>query len=300
MVSAPNAEKFTRPADTAPLASPSPCDAFLIRIPDIQTITHPHPICYGLPIISAIPYSWALYTEFSVLAQALVPAAVGRAIDAGIIARDQRALTLWGGAVVALGVLQAAAGNLRDRAALLGDALAETARGSGAIVAITVVAVIRLHTSWQLGIVVLLGVPLMAGAIALLIRPLHRRQRRLREQQAELTGRPSTSSAGLRVLRGIGGEDVFAGRYRADSQRVRAAGVAVARVEALLDGAKLLLPGLLTTVVVWLGAHYVVTGRIGAGQLVAFYVESAKAVAQGAHGELLTDVRYRAVVARSG
>ncbi|BBJ39081.1 ABC transporter [Streptomyces antimycoticus] len=249
------------------------------------------------------------------LAQALVPAAVGKAIDAGIIARDQRALLWWGGAVVALGTIQAAAGILRDRAALttrlgaayrtaqliarqaarlgatlpkrvakgeivnagvadigrLGEALAETARGSGSIVAIAVVAAILLHTSWQLGLVVLLGVPLMVGTVSLLIRPLHRRQQRLREQQAELTGRAVDIVSGLRVLRGIGGEDVFADRYRADSQRVRAAGVAVARVEALLEGAKVLLPGLLTTVVVWLGAHYVASGRMGPGQLVAFY-----------------------------
>ncbi|GAA1722855.1 ABC transporter ATP-binding protein [Streptomyces yatensis] len=249
------------------------------------------------------------------LAQALVPAAVGKAIDAGIIARDQHALLWWGGAVVALGTIQAAAGILRDRAALttrlgaayrtaqliarqaarlgatlpkrvakgeivnagvadigrLGEALAETARGSGSVVAIAVVAAILLHTSWQLGLVVLLGVPFMVGTVSLLIRPLHRRQQRLREQQAELTGRAVDIVGGLRVLRGIGGEEVFADRYRADSQRVRAAGVAVARVEALLEGAKVLLPGLLTTVVVWLGAHYVASGRMGPGQLVAFY-----------------------------
>ncbi|WP_269788810.1 ABC transporter ATP-binding protein [Streptomyces sp. 8ZJF_21] len=260
-------------------------------------------------------FAGALYGIVHVVAQALVPTAVGKAIDTGIIARDQRALLLWGGAVVVLGVVQATAGILRDRAALttrlgasyrtaqhiarqaarlgaalpkrvakgeivnagvvdigrLGDALAETARGSGAIVAIAVVAAILLHTSWQLGLVVLLGVPLMVGVVSLLLRPLHRRQQRLREQQAELTGRAVDIVSGLRVLRGIGGEEVFADRYRADSQRVRAAGVAVARVEALLDGAKVLLPGLLTTVVVWLGAHYVATGRMGAGQLVAFY-----------------------------
>ncbi|MDP9615158.1 ABC transporter transmembrane domain-containing protein [Streptomyces demainii] len=256
-----------------------------------------------------------MYGIIHVLAQALIPAAVGKAIDAGIIAGDQRALLLWGGAVVTLGVIQAAAGILRDRAALttrlgaayrtaqhitrqaarlgaalpkrvakgeivnagvadigrLGEALAETARCSGAVVAIAVVAAILLDTSWQLGLLVLLGVPLMAGAVSLLIRPLHRRQQRLREQQAELTGRAVDIVSGLRVLRGVGGEEVFAHRYRADSQRVRAAGVAVARVEALFEAAKVLLPGLLTTAVVWLGAHYVATGRMGAGQLVAFY-----------------------------
>ncbi|WP_252369985.1 ABC transporter transmembrane domain-containing protein [Streptomyces hygroscopicus] len=256
-----------------------------------------------------------MYGIIHVLAQALIPAAVGKAIDAGIIAGDQRALLLWGGAVVTLGVIQAAAGILRDRAALttrlgaayrtaqhitrqaarlgaalpkrvakgeivnagvadigrLGEALAETARCSGAVVAIAVVAAILLDTSWQLGLLVLLGVPLMVGAVSLLIRPLHRRQQRLREQQAELTGRAVDIVSGLRVLRGVGGEEVFAHRYRADSQRVRAAGVAVARVEALFEAAKVLLPGLLTTAVVWLGAHYVATGRMGAGQLVAFY-----------------------------
>ncbi|MFG2580283.1 ABC transporter transmembrane domain-containing protein [Streptomyces malaysiensis] len=286
--------------------------------PDLGNPDHRSPTSYLLWLAAYqrnALFAGALYGIVHVVAQALVPAAVGKAIDTGIIARDQRALLLWGGAVVVLGVVQATAGILRDRAALttrlgasyrtaqhiarqaarlgaalpkrvakgeivnagvvdigrLGDALAETARGSGALVAIAVVAAILLHTSWQLGLVVLLGVPLMVGVVSLLIRPLHRRQQRLREQQAELTGRAVDIVSGLRVLRGIGGEEVFADRYRADSQRVRAAGVAVARVEALLDGAKVLLPGLLTTVVVWLGAHYVATGRMGAGQLVAFY-----------------------------
>lgn len=78
-------------------------------------------------------------------------------------------------------------------------------------------------------------------------------------------------AGGLRVLRGIGGERVFADRYRAISQRVRGSGVRLARVEALLDGAKVLLPGLLMAVVVWLGAREVLDGRLSVGQLVAFY-----------------------------
>ncbi|NUP37240.1 MAG: ABC transporter ATP-binding protein [Streptomyces sp.] len=153
----------------------------------------------------------------------------------------------------------------------IGEALAGTARGSGAVVAIAAIAAIMLDASWRLGAVVLAGVPLMVWAVALLIRPLHRRQERLREHQAELTGRAVDIVSGLRVLRGIGGEEVFAERYRADSQRLRGAGVALARVDALFGAVKVLLPGLLTCVVVWLGARYVADGRIGAGQLVAFY-----------------------------
>ncbi|MDT0550052.1 MULTISPECIES: ABC transporter ATP-binding protein [Streptomyces] len=256
-----------------------------------------------------------LWGILCVLAQAFVPAAIGAAIDDGIVDRDRRALLLWGGAVLLLGVVQAVTGILRDRATLttrlgasyrtmqlitrqtaglgatlpkrmakgeivnagvadidrIGEALAGTARGSGAVVAIAAIAAIMLDASWRLGAVVLAGVPLMVWAVALLIRPLHRRQERLREHQAELTGRAVDIVSGLRVLRGIGGEEVFAGRYRADSQRLRGAGVALARVDALFGAVKVLLPSLLTCAVVWLGARSVESGRIGAGQFVAFY-----------------------------
>lgn len=54
----------------------------------------------------------------TLVAQALVPAAIGKAIDSGIAARDQGALLLWGGAVLVLGLVQAVAAILRDRCGL--------------------------------------------------------------------------------------------------------------------------------------------------------------------------------------
>ena len=81
--------------------------------------------------------------------------------------------------------------------------------------------------------------------------------------------------AGLRVLRGIGGEQVFLDRYRGESQATRRAGVAVARLQSVLDALQVFLPGVFVVLVVWLGARYAVTGRITAGELVAFYGYSA-------------------------
>ena len=75
-----------------------------------------------------------------------------------------------------------------------------------------------------------LGVPVLMAVVSLLIRPLHRRQQAYREQQGRLTGRAADLVAGLRVLRGVGGEEVMSGRYRAESQPLRAAGVRAARV----------------------------------------------------------------------
>ena len=153
----------------------------------------------------------------------------------------------------------------------IGVAFETAARGSGAAVAIVTVVAIMITTDLRLGLVVLVGVPVIAVLVSLMIKPVHARQQHLRDQQAALTSLAMDIVDGLRVLRGIGGEDVFADRYRAESQRVRRAGVRVAAAEALAEGAKLLLPGVLVTVVVWLGARSVAAGDLGAGQLLAFY-----------------------------
>lgn len=157
----------------------------------------------------------------------------------------------------------------------IGGALDVVPRFVGAVVASVVIAVVLLGTSPTLGLVVLVGVPVCVASLALVVRPLHARQRAQREVAGRLTTLGADTVAGLRVLRGVGGERVFADRYRERSQTVRRAGEDVARVQAVLEGLQVLLPGLLTAVVVWLGARFAVEGRITAGELVAFYGLSA-------------------------
>ncbi|KAA9374989.1 ABC transporter ATP-binding protein [Microbispora cellulosiformans] len=248
------------------------------------------------------------------LGQALVPSALGRAIDA-VTAADSGTLLAWSAVLLGLGVLQAVTGVLRHRFAVftwlsaayrtvqvtvrqaarlgatlpkrlstgevvsvgnsdiaqIGNAMEILLRGAGAAVSIVAVTVILIATSVPLGLVVLIGVPLMAAAVGPLLRPLHRRQHEQRDLQGDLATRAADIVAGLRVLRGVGGEQVFAARYREESQRVRHAGVRVASVESLLEGAQILLPGVLIACVTWLGAHFALDGRITPGQLVAFY-----------------------------
>ncbi|GAA1577926.1 ABC transporter ATP-binding protein [Streptomyces globosus] len=153
----------------------------------------------------------------------------------------------------------------------LGTALEGTARGSGAVVSILFAAVFMLVTSWQLGLVVLVGVPLIAAAVTRLMRVLHGRQQRLREQQGALTDLSVDIIDGLRVLRGFGGEKTYGRRYREGSQAVRAEGTRVAATVADIAFLRVLLPGALLVAIVWLGAHQVSTGRLEPGLLVAFY-----------------------------
>jgi len=153
----------------------------------------------------------------------------------------------------------------------VGSSIDILARGSGALVSVVVTAVILLNISVPLGLTVLVGAPLFTGVATLLIRPLHRRQQKYRDQQAGLTTRATDIVTGLRVLRGIGGEDAFADRYAEQSQLLRAAGVGVAGIESALAGAQVLIPGLFVALVTWLAARFAVGGELTIGQLISVY-----------------------------
>ena len=248
------------------------------------------------------------------VAQALVPAAIGAAIDA-LARKDAAAFAADCLIVLGLGLATAVTGILRHRRVVvnfldgafrviqlitrqavalgstlprllstgevisvstadveaIGGAIDMTGRGSGAVAALVTVAAILLARSVPLGLIVLVGAPLMTALVGLLLRPLHRRQQRYRDLQGELASRAADIVAGLRVLRGIGGEPAFAARYRQQSQALRRTGVHVARAESLLSGAEVLLPGLFVTAATWIAAHYALRGAITAGELVSFY-----------------------------
>ncbi len=153
----------------------------------------------------------------------------------------------------------------------LGQVMDVSARFTGAIVSFLLVSVILLRTSFTLGLVVLIGVPLLMLLVGPILRPLQARTAHQRGLMGHLTNTATDIVGGLRVLRGIGGEQVFLDRYRRQSQTVRSAGVRVARVQSLLDALQVFLPGVFVVVVVWLGARYAVAGDITPGELVAFY-----------------------------
>ena len=274
-------------------------------------------------------------------AQAVAPAALGRAIDAGVREHDRAALLGWSGVLLALGVSQAVTGTFRHRMAVanylggvyrtqqvvlrhavrlggslpvrvpageaanvsatdavaVGRCLDITARLAGATVSFLLVSLLLLGTSVPLGLLVLLGVPALLLGVTPLLGPLHRRQRAQRAELAAASTLAADTVSGLRVLRGIGGEREFAGRYRAASQRVRVAGVDVARVEASLDALQVLLPGLLVVAVTIVGARLALDRRITPGQLVACYGYAAFLVTPLRTATEAADKTTRALVA---
>src|ERR687896_526221 len=156
-----------------------------------------------------------------------------------------------------------------------GGAFDITARLSGAIFSYFVVAVILLSSSVALGLVVLIGVPVLVLGLGTIVKPLQARQAEQREEVGKLTALGADTAAGLRVLRGIGGERSFYNRYRHRSQEVRVAGVRVALPQSTLDAAQVFLPGVFIVIVTWLGARFALSGTIGVGDLAIFYGSAA-------------------------
>ncbi|MFF4422863.1 ABC transporter ATP-binding protein [Streptomyces sp. NPDC001549] len=140
-----------------------------------------------------------------------------------------------------------------------------------AVFSVVLVCIGLLFYSPELGVVVAIGVPLIALASLPLLPRATKRADIQREKAGKATELASDTVAGLRVLRGIGGEELFLGRYREASQEVRKAAVRSARMWALISAIQVVLPGALMITVVWYGATLVSDGHIAVGELVAAF-----------------------------
>lgn len=144
-------------------------------------------------------------------------------------------------------------------------------RFTAAAVTIVLVCVALVVYEPALGIVVAVGVPVLALAVLPLLPRATRRADFQREKAGRATELASDTVAGLRVLRGIGGEELFLDRYRRASQEVRHAAVRSARMWSLIAAVQVLLPGLLLIAVVWHGVNLAREGRITVGEMVTVY-----------------------------
>jgi ABC-type multidrug transport system fused ATPase/permease subunit len=145
------------------------------------------------------------------------------------------------------------------------------ARFTSAALATMGVAIALLVYQPALGVLVAAAVPVLAVAVLPLLPAATRRADLQREKAGRATELATDTVAGLRVLRGIGGEELFLDRYRKASQQVRAAAVHSARMWALISAVQVVLPGLLLVGVAWYGARLALDGRISVGELVTVY-----------------------------
>ncbi|MFD5716325.1 ABC transporter ATP-binding protein [Streptomyces sp. NPDC127036] len=141
--------------------------------------------------------------------------------------------------------------------------------GIAALVGIATCAIVLLRTSVTLGLVVLVGTPVLLWLGHLLSKPLETRSEAEQEQAAHASAVAADLVTGLRVLKGIGGESAAIERYRATSRDSLRATLRAARAQAFQSGTVLALTGCLIAAVALVGGRLAAEGTISLGQLVS-------------------------------
>ncbi|MEU3267698.1 ABC transporter ATP-binding protein [Streptomyces bacillaris] len=141
--------------------------------------------------------------------------------------------------------------------------------GIAAVVGVVAGAVLLLRASVPLGLLVLVGAPVLMALGHYLARPLEHRSEAEQERAAHASGVAADLVAGVRVLKGLRAERAAVARYRATSQASREANVRAARAAALQTGLMLTLTGAFIALVALVGGRLVLSGSIGLGALVS-------------------------------
>ncbi|MEV7250432.1 ABC transporter ATP-binding protein [Streptomyces cyaneofuscatus] len=141
--------------------------------------------------------------------------------------------------------------------------------GIAAVVGVIAGAVLLLRASVPLGLLVLIGAPVLMALGHYLARPLEHRSQAEQERAAHASGVAADLVAGVRVLKGLRAESAAVARYRSTSQASREANVRAARAAALQTGLMLTLTGAFIALVALVGGRLVLSGSIGLGALVS-------------------------------
>ncbi|MEV6692107.1 ABC transporter ATP-binding protein [Micromonospora sp. NPDC051196] len=137
-----------------------------------------------------------------------------------------------------------------------------------AFLGLTVATVVLLRIDWSLGLGLVVGVPLLVLGLNALGPVVERHT----SAQQQAIGRAAATASdllrGLRPLRGFGGVDEAARRYRAASRTSLRANVGAVRAGATFVGVSTFTTGLLITVVAALAGWFALQGRITIGELI--------------------------------
>jgi putative ABC transport system ATP-binding protein len=136
-------------------------------------------------------------------------------------------------------------------------------------VAVAGSAVILLRIDTVIGLVVLLGMPVVLALTQLSTPVISRRSRDQLDEIARTSAMAADLVRGLRVLKGMGAEDEAAARYRARSQAAKDAGIRLAGSHGILEGVSTALSGLFLAAVTLLAGSRALDGTISMGELIA-------------------------------
>jgi len=136
-------------------------------------------------------------------------------------------------------------------------------------------------TSWKLAALVLVGVPATLVPILLLGRRVRRLSRRSQDRIADVSAHVDEAVHEVRTVQAYGHEDADRAAFARHAEAAYAAAAAGIGQKAALIAAVMLIAFCAVGVILWVGGHDVLAGRMTAGELSAF-VFYAGVVATGA------------------
>ncbi|MBV7363100.1 ABC transporter ATP-binding protein/permease [Actinomycetaceae bacterium TAE3-ERU4] len=139
------------------------------------------------------------------------------------------------------------------------------------VITILVAGWVMITSSLPLGLLVIIGMPLAVFLVSALAKPMKNRSLSASNARAGLNTIANDAVLGLRVLRGVGGESMYAENYCKTSAEVRKKGIAVVPISASMAALRVAVPALFQTAIIALGAWLVFNGRMSAGTLLAFF-----------------------------
>ncbi|MBM7824853.1 ABC-type multidrug transport system fused ATPase/permease subunit [Arcanobacterium pluranimalium] len=153
----------------------------------------------------------------------------------------------------------------------VGMFLSSLSAAISAFISFGVVVFLMIRTSVPLGLLVGIGLPILLVGMSVLVRPLQNRLKDQREERSKLTTLGTDAVVGLRVLRGMGGEDEYNARYEQQSVALREAGIRAALVQSILGALSTAIPAIYTAVVISIGLWFIYHGNLSRGELVSFF-----------------------------
>jgi ATP-binding cassette subfamily B protein len=177
---------------------------------------------------------------------------------------------------VGAGELISRASNDAELVARLFDAIGHTV---GYLLTVVGISTVMLIIDWRLALVVLAPLPLLSIGFWRYSARYLERTRGLQEGLGELTTLVEETAAGIRVVKGLGAGAALTARFRRRSDEVVRRALGVASVDAVFRPALEALPLVGILVVLWYGAHRVLSGAITLGTFTEFNVYLALLVA---------------------
>lgn len=133
-------------------------------------------------------------------------------------------------------------------------------------------AAVMFFMDWQLALLALAVLPLLALLVRRYRRPMKAAIRRQRKQEGDLATIASESLGAIRMVQGFGLEKQEIKRFGSSNRRDLKEGVKAARLEAKLRWASDLAVGVITAVVIAVAARRIIAGALLPGDLIVFMV----------------------------